>query len=1064
MTAVLSAYTLSECMDVMAEYAAAYESQGGRNVIFCEDRLTLIAERALVKKTGGTFFSSVTTFARFLKTDVKVLTKQGSVMATGSIMESLAKEKKLLCFTTSESVKNAAKSVYETMAQLAASEISPASLQEGAAELEEGNLKGKVLDLAKIYEGYGKFLKENGYVDESGYLSLLPAYIRSEKSLKGANVFFLCFGSFTAQAAETIKACADVAANVIGIFCAGEEELYTGRARSVFMRACEERVGAGRVRMRNLGIPLLGEAEVFRKGLFDPERLALDRFKTDKIRFFEAEDKNGEAELVAASIKKLIAENSGMRYRDVAVLSGDPKAYALPLKKAFDEYGIPFFLDEKKSLKRHPLGQFLLGIFAVVREGFSSSSVQALAQNVFFGESDEYRNYLLKFANYRGGAKKEIKTGPLVEGYDQAALLQGRERLLLATKDVKGRGHGRDYCCAVRNVLKNFKAEAKLKEIEEGVEDVAIVSYLSQILPAMKKILAEAELLTADKEMSAAEFEALLSGGLDATDISLIPLKADAVFVGDIADSRIEKVRALFAVGMTDAVPRTTDDTALISDKEIERLAEVKTMLEPTVAEVNLRSRECVALNLCTFEDALFLSYPLSANGEEPALSEIFRYASGLFSTSAGEDIPIEKGLSEADFKYVCSALVPGIRRLLLEKNEYDRQGGDTRRHFYSLYAALERASYKEQEDYLNAESGLVRIKKGEKLFFSEGRVSPTALEKYFSCPFGNFAAQGLKLREREEASVLATDSGNFVHALLERMGKKFDELKTEAEARAFAEETGRELLASPLFAAQSDTAAGKYAAENLLFEGVEAATAAYLQLQCSDYRVEETEKSVRTEYFRGKVDRVDVTDDYVRVIDYKTGRIDDKPIYYYTGRKMQLQLYMSAVMGERTPAGVFYFPASVSYRKPDEASFRMTGYLNGDRAAIEAGDKTLVEGEKSRFFDARLDDNARLEKVMDEETFRDFLDYAIYEARQGTKEMKRGFIAPAPYEGGCAYCPYGGMCGFNYDLAPARKEENISPKEIASIARRHREGTTLPVDVGANGAEEQKKTDGGEE
>ena len=64
MTTILTAYTLSECMELMAERAAAVEKTGGKNLIFCEDRLTLIAERALVAATGGTFSSSVTTFAR----------------------------------------------------------------------------------------------------------------------------------------------------------------------------------------------------------------------------------------------------------------------------------------------------------------------------------------------------------------------------------------------------------------------------------------------------------------------------------------------------------------------------------------------------------------------------------------------------------------------------------------------------------------------------------------------------------------------------------------------------------------------------------------------------------------------------------------------------------------------------------------------------------------------------------------------------------------------------------------------------------------------------------------
>ena len=73
-----------------------------------------------------------------------------------------------------------------------------------------------------------------------------------------------------------------------------------------------------------------------------------------------------------------------------------------------------------------------------------------------------------------------------------------------------------------------------------------------------------------------AEFETVLKDGLESTEISLIPLKSDAVFIGDITDSRIEKVGVLFAMGMTDAVPRASTDTAIVSDKEIESLSAVK--------------------------------------------------------------------------------------------------------------------------------------------------------------------------------------------------------------------------------------------------------------------------------------------------------------------------------------------------------------------------------------------------------------------------------------------------------------------------------------------------------
>jgi ATP-dependent helicase/nuclease subunit B len=191
-------------------------------------------------------------------------------------------------------------------------------------------------------------------------------------------------------------------------------------------------------------------------------------------------------------------------------------------------------------------------------------------------------------------------------------------------------------------------------------------------------------------------------------------------------------------------------------------------------------------------------------------------------------------------------------------------------------------------------------------------------------------------------------------------------------------------------------------------------------------------------------VDRVDGTDKYVRIIDYKTGSIDESPASYYTGQKIQLQLYMSELKGERVPAGVFYFPASMEFATEEEGRFRMRGFMNGSEEALLCGDKNLgVAGEKvkSEYFDAALKNGATKKKVMDEETFRDFLDYSVHVARQGCKELKEGFIAASPYEGKCEYCKYGGMCGFNKDTCKPRKEPSIETGTIANIAKEQREG-----------------------
>ncbi len=1038
MNLAIKGYTLSECMECMAEYASSFEALGQENIIFCEDRLTLVAERALVNKVGGSFLSSVSTFARFLNAEGKTVSKQGSVMLVGEVMTRLQRENKLFCFTSEAGVGKNARAIYETLAQFAASEVTPEVLKGGLALLPEDTLKKKISDLALIYEGYLSALLEHGYLDESRYLSLLPKRIREEGCLKGKNVFFLCYTSFTAQAKETIRAALQTAENVVGIFCADDKELYTNRAFEGFVKVCGEEKKAV---IKDMGAPLEGEAELLRCGLFNPERPAF-RAPTEKITLFEAEDKTMEAEFVAVKIKRALAENPALRYRDFAVLTSSNADYALPLKKAFSEYGIPYFLDEKKSMKAHPLSSFLLSCFRTVKEKYSPASVQALTHNYFFGESDEYRNYLYKFANYRGGAKKPIKMGETVEkSYSLEKLEEGRKQVLLATENIKARGHGRDYCRAVRKILQDFEVENKLQALDNALKDVAQKGYLAQIYRALDSVLLEAELLLGGKEMTVSEFAVVLEDGFDALEISLIPLKADAVFIGDIAESRIEKVSILFALGMTDAVPQNSGDTAIVSDKEIAKLAEVQTLLEPTVAEVNLRARESVCLNLCTFLDGLYLSYPLSADGSEPAVSEIFRYVNSVFCESTGGNLLRRKKFSPQDFPYRCSAATPAIRQMLYEKGEYETRADSSLAECSAVYTALKNLQVGDLDELWQTQEELSYIARGEELFFRDGKISPTSLEGYFECPFGHFAEKGLRVKEREDATVLAVDSGNFVHLLLEKTAAKAKEFSGEEELRKYATEVGNALMQSSVYLLQQDTKAGAYSSQKLLLEGVDVAAAAYRQIKNSEFLVEQTELPVESAIFTGKVDRVDGTKEYVRIIDYKTGKIDDSAGAYYTGQKIQMQLYMSEIKGERIPAGVFYFPASVSYTEEDEGRFRMKGFINGEENALRAGDIHITEGTKSEYFGAALKNTKQRTHVMEEEVFCNFLDYGVLVARQGVSELKEGFIAPTPYKDGCKFCKYGGMCGFNRDVSKERKEEKITPATIAEIARQTKEG-----------------------
>ena len=175
-----------------------------------------------------------------------------------------------------------------------------------------------------------------------------------------------------------------------------------------------------------------------------------------------------------------------------------------------------------------------------------------------------------------------------------------------------------------------------------------------------------------------------------------------------------------------------------------------------------------------------------------------------------------------------------------------------------------------------------------------------------------------------------------------------------------------------------------------------------------------------------GKADRVDESEGMVRVIDYKTGTIEAKAEAYYTGRKLQLELYLKAASEGETPAGAFYFPAADEFTKEGEKRFSMTGFYCKDAGVIDRMDTAHAPAE-SEYFRADKD----LDHGMDGETFARFPDYGLLVARGAEEEMRGGNIRPAPYEKVCGYCDLKGMCGFS---GTPRAEKSVTCKEIAQI------------------------------
>ncbi len=1031
MTKIIGAPTLDDALVRLGEWAREGEERGERNLIFCEDRLTLLSERAVLHALGGTFRTEVSTFARFLSGEQKVLSKQGSIMQISAILSGC--EGELSCFR-----KNAAQTVYETLAQLYASRVDGALLRESATET-DGLLQKKLLDLALVQEKYAAFLEERGLLDESGYLSLLPEKIESE--LRGVNVCFFAFPSFTRQAQEGIRAAVQTASSVTGIFVAGRSDFYTNEGASVFRRVCEE---YGEAQSSMLECGLEGAALTLHGGLFAPESFSRSPQNTEQVKIFEAQDVEAEIRTVAALIKQEIGEGNA-RYRDIALLVSGEDTFPV-VEKVFSAYQIPYFADKKRAFVEHPFCRLTLALLRGAHSGVLPEEADEIASSVYFGNGDSfldlkldeynnaiacreylekrgngdsYRNYLIRYGAYRGAVKREIKEGEAVDHYNRAELVRCRERMLSYLAPFPKKGSVSVYVQAIKTLYELCDGERLTNSLiaqRSGAEGEFLKT------DSLWRLLEEMDYVAGGEKLTAREFALMLESGLKASSVSLIPQYADAVFVGDIAQSKFARVKVLFASGLTDEIPRCTSDSAVITDGEIKRLSTLQVEIEPAIAQVNARARESIALNLCAFTDRLYLSYPLRRGDEETSKSEIISYARALFDCTPLKLLPW----------YECCEAQPARLKLFELRDRIEGGHTGVREQFEQVYAALLSGTDGAQVQTLFEGKGKENITSGERIYFGGRTVSPTLLESYFACPYKGFLLRGLNVRERESRSSINADAGNFVHAVLENLAHHLNTLTSDEECRVLARKLAVDLMNTPQFSSLKDTKVGEYTAERLIEESVTVSAVCYEQLRQSEFVVHKLEESVKLPSLSlsGNADRIDKSGEYTRVIDYKTGEFDDAPTPYYVGQRLQLELYLKGAGGQ--PAGAFYFPAADEFTSSSENKFRLRGFYNADDEVVQKLDVSLGEDEKSTLFDGGRG-KGKGNKGMRGEDFVRFLDYATLVSAQAEREMKEGNVAPSPYDGACDYCELKGACGYDGEV---RKSESVTCDDIVKIVR----------------------------
>lgn len=1057
MTAMINSFiapVLNTALKKLSELVKANCERGARTLIFCEDRLTLAAERTVCAAVGGSFTVNVCTFARFLAQQrgkqEGLLTRQGSAMIVRSLIQN--NRDRLTAFKKLSSA-TAAQDIYDTIALLYSSRVTPEDI--AAANCPDPVLRAKLEDLAFLYAEYVRFLEDSGSVDRNRYMALLPEVITASPEVRGADVIFLGFQAFTCSVAECAAACMEAAKNVTGIFIGGAEDVYTNQAPAYFSGVAKAFGGVNTAVFKSTLRP---EAESIRTHIFDPQTFhTAAPAPTSAVKLFCGADEDEEMEYVVANIIRYVFEE-GVRYRSISVMLPDTAKYAPALARVFGEYGIPFYLDRRYRLSEHPVCTFLAAFLSCAADGCTAQSVMAAVSSPLFfvagggakpaGEGerrkdkDLFANYVLRLAGYRGGVKRTPKKEVLdALKLDICAVERIRTPFLKALKGIPANGTGAEYCAALRGILEQFCCRERLEGMsaEFAADYPAEAAFCGRAYDAVCAVLDEAEKLTSGTRLAVRDFAGILKSGFAAAELSLIPPKQDAVFAGDLTACANTGSEVVFAVGLTDGVPAAGDDTAVLTDRDLASLEGLDIKISPKIAEVDMRRRETAGLNLCAFERALHLSRPLRSGGEETGASPMLDYVCALFASPSGAPLSPLTGRDmlrdPSMLKYLCSRPAPALRQMAASPSPAVRS---------AIYSMLCDNGFADGANgALAAERGAKRIDCGAKLYGTS--FSPTVLESYFSCPYKCFMMRGLRLAEREEGVMRPLDSGNFIHAVLQSVfAPDVNDLTDADRLAAKAKDAAERLLKEPKYSALSADKRGEYAARALIEECADICAGAFEQLKNSRFAVAETERVCRLTLdgglsLHGRIDRVDVSGDMVRIIDYKTGSADSAAPLYYMGLKLQLPIYLLAAAKGRRAVGAYYFPASVTYESERDGVFRLSGYMDCSDEVMLSTQKDIAERQKSIYVNAYYRGQS-IDSALPEQEFGDFLKYSSLVARRGAAEMKEGNVAPSPAPEACAFCALAGSCGFAAGINGEYREKiSVNCRGIAGIVRRER-------------------------
>ena len=985
------------------KFILSHIDKTSRALLIVPDQYTLEAERRLFEETGAEALMDVEVIS-MSRLGYRLLQELGGSTRTfidkygrHMILSEAARDRRdeLEVFRGLESKTSFLEMVNDFISEMKQFNCGRDELKAIEGQVDEGTYTARKLhDLSMIFGEYEDRISGK-YTDSEDYIDLFLSKIGQSSLIKDNTIWIYGFDSFAPKALSVIGELMTYAAEVnVVLTCSlrkSERDTELFELGRMLIRNFADAAEARRIPHMEMEIP--SDIETYP----DHEKYAAARHLEREIYalpaepfrtvpgavqpvLVEASNLYNEAENAAAYVLHLVRDE-GYKLGDIKIILNDQDVRGPIIKRVFEEYGLDIFMDQGRAIEDNPIIRYIMSLFDVVLEKYSTPYVMAMIKTGLAGltmdEAADLENYAVKYRIKGSMWKKPFGKGAFEYGEDAMARLNElREKAISPCEKFGALFRAADHAEFIDNTYDFFRNEICLSDrikalvdaqLEEERADLA--EETDQVWGEFLKIMDQIREIMGDKAFDGNSMRELLKVGLSGIKVGMLPPTKDGLLMGTMQRTRTGRVRALVVIGANEGIlPSGRPPQGLFGEEEKKLFADRGIGLMKLDNVILMEEKMGIYRNLARSGERLYMSYSMSdLDGKSSKPSSIWLKVKELFPDAQ----VIRDAVSNGDLGFLLNGEMSGLRHIAnaverVTEGEELPEAAIRGLDWYKTNDDKRLEGIKRSLSFTNKVEDLGR-ETADTLYRKEGSkdmsISPSRIERFSRCPFSHFVSYGLRPDERRVYEVAPREIGDVYHYCLMELTDRLsvDGLPvtdpespwmtvTDEELHKLVEGFVREYTARYRDGVFRQGNEEQYKAERLADTCFDVAKNMVEQVRAGQIIEGRFEAHFGRgceippitvdlgdrfghdkAYIEGIIDRVDILPgNRVKIIDYKTGEEKFTIKEAEKGYRLQLMLYLQAAMGkEKKPAGVFYFHIK-------EPRVNMTGKVEEDKLTGE--------------------------------------------------------------------------------------------------------------------------------